>query len=184
MTRSFPRLLYIDGFAGPGRYEAGEPGSPIIALRAALFNTALQQRPPRCNLIFLFIEERSDRVQSLRGELTKLTATQALPAWVEYRVEEGKFEGVLTHKFDELTRQGTTPTFAFIDPFGYSGLPVSLIARIAGIPHSECLINFAFESINRWGGYGDPQKDKHIDELYGSPHWRSRQGDEQAMVEF
>lgn len=184
MTRSFPRLLYIDGFAGPGQYEAGEPGSPVIALRAAIFNTALQRKPPPCNLIFLFIEERLDRAQRLRGELTKLTATQPLPDWVKYLVEEGEFEGALAQKFDELTRNGTTPTFAFIDPFGYSGLPMSLIARIARIPHSECLINFAFQSINRWGGYGDPQKDRHIDALYGGPDWRPRQGNEQAMVDF
>ncbi len=29
------RLLYIDGFAGPGEYEGGEDGSPIIALKVA-----------------------------------------------------------------------------------------------------------------------------------------------------
>ena len=29
------RMLYIDGFAGPGEYTGGEPGSPIIALEAA-----------------------------------------------------------------------------------------------------------------------------------------------------
>ncbi len=183
MTRSFPRLLYIDGFAGPGRYEGGEPGSPVIALRAALFNTALQKKPPHCTLTFLFIEERPDRAQFLREELGTLTVTQPLPAWVKYILEEGEFEDVLKQKFDALTRQGTTPTFAFIDPFGYSGLPMSLIARIAGISHSECLINFAFESINRWAGH-DPQKDRHIDALYGSADWRLRRGNEQAMVEF
>ena len=29
------RIIYIDGFAGPGEYVGGEPGSPIIALEAA-----------------------------------------------------------------------------------------------------------------------------------------------------
>src|SRR6266480_4373366 len=28
------RIVFIDGFAGPGEYAGGEPGSPIIALRA------------------------------------------------------------------------------------------------------------------------------------------------------
>ena len=28
------RILFIDGFAGPGEYAGGAPGSPIIALRA------------------------------------------------------------------------------------------------------------------------------------------------------
>jgi hypothetical protein len=30
---SFPRIRLIDGFAGPGHYADGEPGSPIIMLR-------------------------------------------------------------------------------------------------------------------------------------------------------
>jgi three-Cys-motif partner protein len=37
----FPEILYIDGFAGPGQYEGGEAGSPIIAL-----DTALGFQPP------------------------------------------------------------------------------------------------------------------------------------------
>ena len=35
---SFPEILYIDGFAGPGEYEGGEPGSPIIALETAAWS--------------------------------------------------------------------------------------------------------------------------------------------------
>ncbi len=30
------RVVFLDGFAGPGIYEDGEPGSPIIALRTLL----------------------------------------------------------------------------------------------------------------------------------------------------
>lgn len=30
------RVLYLDGFAGPGVYSGGEEGSPIIALKTAL----------------------------------------------------------------------------------------------------------------------------------------------------
>jgi hypothetical protein len=30
------RLVLVDGFAGPGVYEGGEPGSPILMLRAFL----------------------------------------------------------------------------------------------------------------------------------------------------
>jgi three-Cys-motif partner protein len=55
MTRSFPRLVYVDGFAGPGIYEGGEPGSPIIALRAAIHNASLRAKPPTCELGFLFM---------------------------------------------------------------------------------------------------------------------------------
>ena len=29
------RVVYYDGFAGPGRYEGGEAGSPLIAIEVA-----------------------------------------------------------------------------------------------------------------------------------------------------
>lgn len=35
-----PRLVLVDGFAGPGIYKKGEPGSPIVMLNAYLKHTA------------------------------------------------------------------------------------------------------------------------------------------------
>ena len=35
------RVVYVDGFAGPGQYTGGEPGSPIVALQAALTQLGL-----------------------------------------------------------------------------------------------------------------------------------------------
>lgn len=184
MTRSFPKLLYVDGFAGPGVYEDGEAGSPIIALRAAIFNRALKIKPPACELDFLFIEERADRVAKLRGEVKSLLEEEPLPGWVKYHIAEGEFETVMTGSFDRWSLRGRRPMFVFIDPFGYSGLSMSLIKRIASIAHSECLITFTYKSINRWAIHGDLQKERHVDALYATPIWRDCRGDEGAMVEL
>lgn len=184
MTRSFPKLLYVDGFSGPGVYERGEPGSPIISLRAAIFNRALRAQPPNCELGFLFIEERTDRVARLREEVRKLIEAHPLPRWVKYHIAEGEFETIMTSRFERWSLRGGRPMFVFIDPFGYSGLPMSLVKRIAGVPHSECLITFTYRSINRWAVHGDPQRERHLDALYGGPSWRDRRGDEAAMVEL
>ena len=35
LARASGRIIYLDGFAGPGIYSNGEEGSPIIALRTA-----------------------------------------------------------------------------------------------------------------------------------------------------
>jgi three-Cys-motif partner protein len=184
MTRSFLKLLYIDGFAGPGVYEGGEQGSPIIALRAAIFNRALKTKPPSCELGFLFIEERTDRVERLKEEIQKLTDAEPLPAWVKHHVAAGEFETIVTSRFDHWSLRGRRPMFVFIDPFGYSGLPMSLIRRIAAVPHSECLITFTYKSINRWAIHGDPQRERHLDALYGSASWRDCRSDEAAMVDL
>src|ERR1700678_3953596 len=45
------RVVYVDGFSGPGRYTGGEPGSPVIALESALTHRANL----RGELVFLFI---------------------------------------------------------------------------------------------------------------------------------
>jgi hypothetical protein len=41
--------VFVDGFAGPGRYSQGEEGSPIIALKAVIEQT----RPSKPMLIFI-----------------------------------------------------------------------------------------------------------------------------------
>ena len=36
-TRFNDKVMIIDGFAGPGEYESGELGSPLIAINIALY---------------------------------------------------------------------------------------------------------------------------------------------------
>jgi three-Cys-motif partner protein len=54
LSRYSGRIVYIDGFAGPGRYKGGEPGSPLVALDVALTH----RKTLDGELIFLFIDER------------------------------------------------------------------------------------------------------------------------------
>ena len=44
------RIVYIDGFCGPGRYLGGEKGSPLIAVDAALSHRSTMEG----ELIFRF----------------------------------------------------------------------------------------------------------------------------------
>src|ERR1039458_2529045 len=62
-----PRLLLVDGFAGPGRYATGEPGSPLIMLEALLSHAAFE-RLGGVSFVFLFIEHDERRVDRLRSE--------------------------------------------------------------------------------------------------------------------
>jgi hypothetical protein len=48
----FERVIYIDGFAGPGRYSGGQEGSPIFALKALRSQTV----PLRSVFEFHFVE--------------------------------------------------------------------------------------------------------------------------------
>src|SRR5258708_7800794 len=75
-TLKLREILFIDGFAGPGEYERGEPGSPVVSLKAALDHSASFPIPVR----MLFIEYREDRFEHLKRVLAPYleTATRSL----------------------------------------------------------------------------------------------------------
>ncbi len=89
LNRYNGRIVYIDGFSGPGRYKDGKPGSPLVALDVALTH----RRTLDGKLIFLFIDERSDRIAHLRQEL----ATILLPSHFSVMAETGVFHQELGH---------------------------------------------------------------------------------------
>jgi three-Cys-motif partner protein len=168
------RILIVDGFAGPGRYTGGEEGSPIIALRALMDHRHMAQRlGSGLEVGFHFVEERADRVAVLKDEIEKFKAATPLPNGVYVSVAEGRFDqyldGILTGL--ESAKKTIAPTFAFIDPFGFSGVPMRLIERLARNPRCEVLVSFMFESLNRFAGR-QPKIEGHLDELYGTEAWR------------
>src|SRR5207237_1102244 len=64
----FPQVLYIDGFAGPGKYSGGEEGSPVIALRAAIE----QRFETRTKFLFFFVEKDAERAAVLKETIDAL----------------------------------------------------------------------------------------------------------------
>jgi three-Cys-motif partner protein len=56
-------ILFVDGFAGPGEYQGGEPGSPVIALKTAIEHSRDFPVPVR----MIFVEDRPDRFEHLKS---------------------------------------------------------------------------------------------------------------------
>lgn len=159
----FPEIMYVDGFAGPGRYSEGEDGSPVIALRAALEH----RDRIRARIRFEFVERDEERAHVLREIIDDLDTPD------NFRIEvsggqtfETAFESILN---SYLARQ-LPPTFAFIDPFGWRGLPFSVIREIMGNPSCEVFVNFMYEEINRFLGH--PDQEWNFDEFFGTAEWR------------
>jgi three-Cys-motif partner protein len=158
------RVIYIDGFAGPGVYQGGEPGSPIIALKAALEH----RNPIRAALVYLFIEADEHRLANLQQEIAKLS----LRPNMEVHTHLGRFDETMSGVLDRLSQQGRrlAPTFAFVDPFGWSQTPFSVLQRLLASSHCELLINFMYEEINRFLG-----REEHAEKwsrLFGTEDWR------------
>ena len=140
------RIIYYDGFAGPGVYSKGEEGSPLIALNAAK-NHNYQLN---AELVFVFVEEREDRATALRQIIG--VEEETLPGNFRCEVINEKFEPALRKTLDSLEEENLSiaPTFAFIDPFGIKGLPFSLIKRLLGNDKCEVLITFVDSTIERF----------------------------------
>ncbi len=158
-------ILYVDGFAGPGRYRGGEPGSPIIALQAIASHPVKRDSGVR----FLFVENNEQRYHHLCGEIEAISSKFPPNFVVETKL--GAFDETLSGILDLVDTQNRllSPTFAFIDPFGFAGTPIRLIARIMANPKCEVMVNFAYDSVNRFGH--EEQNRKHVTELFGTAEW-------------
>jgi len=154
--------VYIDGFCGPGKYLGGEDGSPIIALKEALKQPVLATS----EVIFLFIDERADRISHLARELSLLKT----PSNFHVNPIVNEFETTLTKILDDLQQNGhqLAPTFAFIDPFGFMGAPFSLVKRLLGNQRTEVFINIMIEFVNRFAEHPTPAVQQHIKDLLGA----------------
>lgn len=158
-----PRIVYIDGFCGPGRYSGGEDGSPIIALKEALNHKSILANS---KVSFLFIDERPDRVDHLKNELSTLN----IPKNFHISPVVNEFQNTLTGILDDIEQVGRqlAPTFAFIDPFGFKGAPFSLVKRFLGNPRTEVFINIMIDHINRFVEHPSPIDRQHIKDLLGA----------------
>jgi spore photoproduct lyase len=164
------RLLYVDGFAGPGEYKGEEDGSPIIALNVASthFLTSNLLRLGM-ELVFIFIEKDRGRCENLKHKIAELQ----VPGNFKIHVECDSFENTFGKILSQIEEQSArlAPSFVFIDPFGPTGFRMSLIARLAQQRRSEVLITFNYQALNQWF-LQDRAKHKHLDELYGNETWR------------
>ena len=163
------RLAYIDGFAGPGKYANSNESSPIAALSAAKAATERLVASPEC--YFYFIEKES----TFAARLTDVIADSSWPKEFAFDVKPGTFDQELPGILENLKKQpgGIPPTFAFIDPFGATGVPFSLVAEILKYRSCEVLINLDSDGIGRLvaAQFIDRNRE-HLDQIFGDRVWR------------
>jgi three-Cys-motif partner protein len=160
-----PRVLLIDGFAGPGRYLGNEPGSPLIMLDAILSH-GHAEKLSEVTFYLYFIEKDPARAAYLEREVQKLNPPK--------NVTVGIVRGEFADEFDELVSvedgKVLIPTFAFIDPFGYTQAKMSLSGRFLEFPRSEALFFLPMTDICRF--LSRDGQESGLDALFGSPRWR------------
>jgi three-Cys-motif partner protein len=167
LGHSNKRLLYIDAFAGPGKYAGGEDGSPLVILKAARDHSLKMG----CELRCIFIEDKPDRHAQLVRSLDDIRPT--LPPNISFQSLPGKFAQHQREVFARVQEQVSCdgPTLAFVDPFGYSQTPYRTVAQLLRCQKSEVFVNFMYGDINRF--LGVPERAPHFDNLFGTREWRN-----------
>src|SRR6266545_3941816 len=126
------RVVFLDGFAGRGRYNDGSEGSPLVALRRLVEHQSFPRMRHR-EFVFFLVEADEDNAESLEREIAAFKAAKApWPANVKTHVVNAKFDVTAAALIEQLREQKRqlAPSFVFVDPFGYSGLPMDLLAEL------------------------------------------------------
>jgi three-Cys-motif partner protein len=165
----FERVIYIDGFAGPGRYSRGQDGSPILALKAL----RAQSVELRSVFEFHFVESDSRTAADLKLNIADLQSAGQIPASAEIHVHAPElFENAYKSAIQpHLHTFPNAPAFALLDPFGWTGIPLTIMTELLRRRSSEILVNFMFEEINRFLSH--PDQPANFDVLFGCPEWRA-----------
>jgi three-Cys-motif partner protein len=169
-----------DGFAGPGIYDGGEPGSPRILVEALLENDNLLSRWQSVRYEFSFVEQDGRRVESLRSVLAEVERTAR---------EDGRWSDRITWSVTHGRYEEHTPAepadlsalFLFLDPFGYTQAPMSLTGQLVRQPKCDTLIFLLLSFIHRFADQASV--DAAIDAFFGTPDWRNiRSGKERPSA--
>lgn len=142
-TSAGGRVVYVDGYAGPGRYADGTEGSPLLILDEAKMIAGY--RSLECHF-----------VEKSRADAHRLQAVvaEAQAAGVACEAHLGRLED---HLDAILERAAGYPLFLFLDPFGLGLSYDDLVDVLRGKrpptgPPTEVLLNFSSHAVRRIGG--------------------------------
>jgi len=134
------RVTFLDGYAGRGRYDDGQSGSPLLLVESAKQVEAFR------NVRAIFVERDDDNFANLKQVLDERGSVN----------KPLLFHASLDACLPEiLTLVGDDALFAFLDPFGpaldFALLRSGLLGRPPH-PPTEVLLHFSVLSVARMGG--------------------------------
>lgn len=177
-----PKICYFDGFAGRGEYLDGTLGSPIIALKVA--DKAANYFG---KLLCILIEKEEDNYKNLEAVLQREKSN--IKNWnkIEIIKENDEFSNVIEGIFNHLEKEKSVliPSFFFVDPFGFSGIPFEVVKKILSNSKTEVFFTFMVRDIARFIEH--PQLRDTFNVLFGIEEWKEaiqQSSREKALIEL
>jgi three-Cys-motif partner protein len=161
-TRFSPLILF-DGFAGRGRYEGGEDGSPLLFFKRAT-EAVDRGRPKRVQIRCIELDQQN------YADLQAAIAGLEHPG-VSINARHGEFSKQALASVARLReRRHIPPVFWTADPYGFRGVPLTTIRELMLLPRSEVLITFMVRDMRRF--LGEPNHAAPLSEFFGGDAWQ------------
>ena len=149
------KIGYIDLFCGPGKYEDGSDSTPLLILKSAIADEKLKQ-----SLVTIFNDKKSENIEILRAEISGLDGISQLkfPPYLDEKI-------VGSDIVEEMKKVELIPSLIFIDPWGYKGLSLELIASVIKDWGCDCIFFFNYNRIN--AALTNPYMENHVNSIFG-----------------
>jgi three-Cys-motif partner protein len=168
------KIVFFDGFAGRGEYlPDGELGSPIIALQVA--NNLLEkcnnmQRPPYFDeFVCIAVEKNLENFNNLEEVIEREKSKLRFGHKLKVITVNDEFANVVEQLLEQVG-QRLAPSFFFIDPFGFSGIPFTIVKNILSLQRTEIFFTFMTRDISRF--LEMPHIENTLDMFFPNPQWR------------
>jgi three-Cys-motif partner protein len=146
---------YVDLFAGPGKYEDGADSTPLIIIKSAIANKDLSS-----SLVTIFNDKGKINIEKLKFEISSLPGIKSLKH--EPLIDNAIVGDDIVNKLKEIEMM---PSLIFIDPWGYKGLSLDLIASVIKDWGCDCIFFFNYNRIN--AAITNPAMVKNVDSIFG-----------------
>jgi three-Cys-motif partner protein len=158
------RLVIVDGFAGRGAYNDGTDGSPVVILRKVQeLISAGKVKEVTCALVEADPNNFANLKEVLRNK------SPLFPDVKNVQLENDKFETVANRILDSVGHR-ISPSFWFVDPFGFTDMSFDTIRRLMSLSRSEVFITLMLRDIGRFLTH--PDLPQIFDRLFGTQEWR------------
>ena len=139
--RSGGVMGYVDLFSGPGIYGDGAESTPLMVLRKTLDSQVLSEQ-----VQLVFNDKDSGYVSTLKRAVADLVSSSPVSLRHEPLFFNFEVGSSTLNWFREL---GLSSCLFFLDPFGYRGLTMDLIAGLVSEWGSDCIFLFNYSALHK-----------------------------------